>query len=73
MAIIFLAGRRVKIQSEEMLLLRERIVKSWDRIFDLSRKDDGWLYGSIETKSIQATLWQVNLNQVVKAEVFIAK
>lgn len=62
-----------QIQSNDMLLLRERIVKSWDRIFDLSKEDDGWLYGSLETKSIQATLWQVRLEQVVKAEVFIAK
>lgn len=62
-----------QIQSPEMLLFRERIIKSWDRIFDLGRKDDGWLYGGIETKSIQATLWQVTLKQVVKAEVFIAK
>lgn len=62
-----------QIQSEEMLLLRAKIIKSWDRIFDLGRQDDGWLYGSNETKSIQATLWQVNLEQVVTAEVFIAK
>ncbi len=62
-----------QIQSEDMFLLRERIKESWDRIFDLGREDDGWLYGSNETKSIQATLWQVNLKQVVKAEVFIAK
>lgn len=61
------------IQSEEMLLLRERIIKSWDLIFDLDKKDDGWLYGSLETKSIQATLWQVNLEQVVRVEIFIAK
>lgn len=62
-----------QIQSKDMLLLRDRIVKSWDRIFDLSKEDEGWLYVSLETKSIQATLWQVRPEQVVKAEVFIAK
>lgn len=65
--------KNFQIQSQEMLLFREKIIRSWDRIFDLGRKDDGWLYGSIETKSIQATLWQVNLKQVIKAEVFNAK
>lgn len=63
----------ITIQSIEMLLLREKIIKSWDRIFELGSEDNGWLYGSNETKSIQATLWQVNLKQVVNAEVFIAK
>jgi len=62
-----------QIKSSEMLIIRDRIVKSWDRIFDLRKEDVGWLYGSLKTKSIQATLWQVKFNQVVKAEVFIAK
>ncbi|HWQ73912.1 MAG TPA: DUF3841 domain-containing protein [Syntrophomonas sp.] len=62
-----------QIQSENMLLLRGRIVKSWDRIFDLNREDEGWLYSSWDTKSIQATIWQVKLEQVLKAEVFLAK
>ena len=62
-----------QIQSSDMLLLRDRIVKSWDRIFDLSKEDNGWLCGSLEKKSIQATIWQVRFEQIVKAEVFIAK
>jgi len=56
-----------------MLIIRDRIVKSWDRISDLSKEDAGWLYGSLKTKSIQGTLWQVKLNRVVEAEIFIAK
>ena len=62
-----------RIQSKEMLFFRERIIKSWDHIFELEREDDGWLYGRNEAKSVQATLWQVKLEQVVKAEIFNAK
>lgn len=62
-----------QIESEAMLLLREKIIKSWDRIFDLSKEDDGWLYGKLCNKSIQATLWQIKFEQVKKVEMFIAK
>jgi len=38
-----------------MIILREKIVRSWDRIFELNREEDDWLYGSDNKKSIQAT------------------
>ncbi len=60
-------------ENEAMLMLREKMIKSWDRIFDLSREDDGWLYGKLCNKSIQATLWQIKIDQVKQAVVFIAK
>ena len=56
-----------------MLIIRDRIVKSGDCIFDLNKEDAVWLYGSLKTKSIQDILWQVKLNRVVEAEIFIAK
>ncbi len=62
-----------QIESEVMLSLRDKIIKSWDRIFDLSKEDDEWLYGKQDNKTIQATLWQIKLEQVKKAEIFIAK
>jgi len=61
------------IQSKEMIILREKIVRSWDKIFELNREDDDWLYGSNNKKSIQAAFWQLRLEQVIKAKVFTAK
>lgn len=61
------------IQAVDMKKIRADIVSSWDRIFWLEKEDDGWLYGKNEGKSIQATFWELRLEQVVKAEVFIAK
>ena len=49
------------------------IEKSWDRIFDLEKEDDGYVYGLNLHKSIQATFWKLKLEQVIKAEVFTAK
>lgn len=62
-----------KVQTNDMKKLRAAIVLSWDRIFQLEKEDDGWLYGKNEGKSIQATFWELRLEQVVKAEVHIAK
>ena len=61
------------IRSKDMLSLRERIVKSWDRIFDLEHEDEGWLYGKNEHKSIQAAFWQMKMDQLLKAEAFVAR
>ncbi|WP_310603403.1 DUF3841 domain-containing protein [Anaerosporobacter sp.] len=61
------------IQSNEMVYIREKITQSWDRVFDLKREDDGWLYGKNDSKSIQATFWKLDSSQVKKAEIFIAK
>lgn len=57
------------IQSHEMNCLRKKITSSWNRIFEIEKKDDdGWLYGKNNKKSIQATFWQLRLEQVKKAE-----
>lgn len=61
------------IQTNEMKHLRNVIALSWDRVFLLNKEDDGWLYGKNENKSIQATFWELRLDQVNKAEVFIAR
>ena len=61
------------IQSHDMVQLREKITSSWNRIFELKKKDDNWLYGENDKKSIQATFWKLRLDQVKKAEIFIAK
>lgn len=63
----------LSIQTDKMKRLRAEIVSSWDRVLLLEREDDGWLYGKNENKTIQATFWELRLDQVVKAEVFIAK
>ena len=45
---------------------------SWERIFDLSRCAPDWDCEP-EKKSIQATLWQIEMSQVNKVEHFLAK
>ncbi len=45
---------------------------SWDRIFDITHHTPGWDCAP-ERKSIQATLWQIEMPQVKKIEHFIAK
>ena len=45
---------------------------SWARIFDLSRYTPGWDCEP-ERKSIQATLWQIKMEQVKRVEHFLAK
>lgn len=61
------------LQGKELQQFRKEIVQSWDRIFQLEKEDDGWLYGKKESKSIQATFWELRTEKVVKAEVFTAK
>ena len=61
------------IQNENMKYLRKKIEDSWDNIFDLEKEDDNYIYGKNSGKYIQATFGELKLEQVVKAEVFIAK
>ena len=51
---------------------RKRIVESWQSIFDIWKEDS---YGSypINERSIQATFWELKMEQVLKVEHFIAK
>jgi Phage-related tail protein len=51
----------------------ETMTKSWERIFDLSLEDDGWLFNKMDKKSIQATMWQIKGEQTLNVEEFIAR
>ena len=51
---------------------RTDVSPSWERIFDLSRYVPNW-DTKPNQKSIQATLWQIDISQVKKVEHFIAK
>lgn len=61
------------IQTKIMKYIRTKIEKSWNRIFDLEREDENLIYGNNANKSIQATFWELKLEQVIKVETFIAK
>ena len=52
--------------------MQERIEKSWVKIFDIEKCVPNWST-PLDQKSIQATLWEVNISQVKKVEHFIAK
>lgn len=51
---------------------KELIEDSWEKIFDIQKDSLEWSTPS-ERKTIQATLWEVHLEQVKKVEHFIAK
>lgn len=61
------------IKTDEIGKIRSEIVSSWDRVFLLDKEDNGWLYRRNEEKTIQATFWELRLEQVTRVEVFIAK
>ena len=53
---------------------RRQIESSWERIFDLAWADRGCQIASPpEKKSIQATLWEILLDDVVKSRQFTAR
>ncbi len=53
----------------------KRIVESWERIFDLALEDnEGYsTEKSKKDKSIQATFWELDINQVKDIKIFVAK
>lgn len=53
--------------------VKDRIIKSWDGIFDLEKEDDNWIYGKNENKSIQAVFWELRIEQVSWACEFKAR
>ena len=65
--------RNENVQTNEVKYIREKVVKSWDRVFEIDIEDDGYLWGQNSEKSIQATFWQLKIDQVIKAEFFTAK
>ena len=50
----------------------EYIRQSWDRIFDITKEDDGWLYGKNSCKSIQAVFWQLTQENIIEVEEYAA-
>jgi hypothetical protein len=52
--------------------LKHRIIKSWDKIFDLNYECNFQSYKKSE-KQIQATFWSLCLNEIVKVTEFIAR
>lgn len=51
---------------------QKEIVASWDKVFDLQRYNPDW-DTPVDQKSIQATLWEIRMEQVKKVEFFLAK
>ena len=45
---------------------------TWDRVFDINYDGNDW-YSTPKDRSIQATLWQIEMSQVRKVEHFLAK
>ncbi|WP_310604579.1 DUF3841 domain-containing protein [Anaerosporobacter sp.] len=61
------------IHTKEMDAIREKIQKSWERIFILERINENIICGLDYEKCIQATFWKLKKEQVTRAEIFIAK
>lgn len=61
------------IRTPEMLKLREKMKRSWERIFDINLEPNDWIVESMDKKSIQATMWCIRKDQIIKAEEFIAR
>ena len=51
---------------------RKETVDSWQRIFDIGRCEAEW-DTPLERKTVQGTFWELKVDQVIKAEHFIAK
>lgn len=51
--------------------VRQKIIESWDVIFDITSEDDGYFFG--KDRTIQAVFWGLYPSQVIEAIPFIAK
>ena len=60
-------------QEEKLQTVERAIEESWAGVFDLTKEDDGWLYGKNEDKCIQAVFWELREDQIIWAREFIAK
>ncbi len=56
---------------EMKFIFRNKIIQSWNRIFDLENVATG--YNSSIGQSIQAVMWEVHLDEIKKVERFIAR
>lgn len=61
----------VKMLSMDKQAQNELKQKSWERVFDLSLEPNEWAVS--KDKSIQATLWEIKSEQILKIEKFLAK
>lgn len=52
--------------------LLSEIHKSWERIFDLEALD-GEFWGAVQDKSIQASFWEIRMDQVLSNKLFTSK
>ena len=50
----------------------KRLARSWEKIFDLSRDFPDYILPN-DMRSIQATLWEIRPEQIIKVEHFIAR
>ena len=50
----------------------DEVVASWDKVFNLKRYVPNW-DPAPDKRTIQATLWEVHMSQVIKIEYFLAK
>lgn len=62
----------LRISDRRMEKYHERIIQSWQRIFDIWKEATYSGY-PLDQKSIQATFWELRIDQVLKVEHFIAK
>ena len=49
------------------------IEKSWHRVFDLNHTNSYWGTSNKHERSIQACLWEINANEIIKIDHFIAR
>lgn len=68
-----LSKRELLLQPSKDPLFCEIMLNSWERIFNLSLEDDGYIFGSIKDKTLQATMWKLKIENVIKVEEFIAR
>ena len=52
--------------------LKQKVIKSWDLIFDIDLKIKDLTFPKYK-KSIQATFWELHLDEVKKVDFFVAK
>lgn len=61
--------RQARIEPQRV---KDEIIASWDKVFDLNRYAPNW-DPEPDKRTIQATLWEIRMSQVMKVECFIAK
>lgn len=60
-------------QSDLLDQFKLRLYESWEKVFDLECNLDEKWHGKKRERSIQATMWEINWEQVVSVKHFIAK